>query len=86
MFSPEQRCSFFVGERSVLRGSVRTRVHRAYLEGGIVETRGNDMAAPETDSGTGVTVEIESMDCVYSRECVPDAPDEFMRTRNESIG
>src|SRR6266481_96313 len=42
VFSPEQRCSFFFGERSVLRGSVRTRVRRAYIEGGIVETRGND--------------------------------------------
>ena len=38
----EQRCSFFVGERSVLRGSVRIRVHRAYLKSGIVETGGND--------------------------------------------
>jgi hypothetical protein len=44
------------------------------------------MAAPETDSGTGVTVEIESTDCVYSHECVPDAPDEFMRAKNENIG
>jgi len=44
------------------------------------------MAARETDSGRGVTVEIESTDCVYSRECVPDAPDDFMRAKNENIG
>jgi hypothetical protein len=43
------------------------------------------MAAPETDSGRGVTVGTESTDCVYSRECVPDAPDD-MRTKNENIG
>ena len=44
------------------------------------------MAAPETDSGRGVTVETESTDCVYSRECVADAPDDFMRAKNENIG
>jgi hypothetical protein len=44
------------------------------------------MAASETDSGGGVTVEIESADCVYSRECVPDAPDDFMRAKNENTG
>jgi hypothetical protein len=44
------------------------------------------MAAPETDSGRGVTVEIESTDCVDSRGCVPDAPDDFMRAKNENIG
>ncbi len=43
------------------------------------------MAAPETDSGRGVTVETESTDCVHSRECVPDAPDD-MPTKNENIG
>jgi len=44
------------------------------------------MAAPQTDSGRGVTVEIESMDCVDSLGCVPDAPDDFMRAKNENIG
>jgi len=44
------------------------------------------MAAPETDSGRGVTGEIESTCRVYSRECVPDAPDDFMRANNENIG
>ena len=68
----EQRCSFFVGERSVLRGSVRTRVRRAYLEGSIVETRGNDGGTADRFR-KGVTVEIESMDCVGSLGCVPDA-------------
>jgi hypothetical protein len=41
------------------------------------------MAAPETDSGRGVTVEIESTDCVGLCGCVLDAPDDFMR---ENIG
>jgi hypothetical protein len=44
------------------------------------------MAAPQTDSGRGVTVEIESMDCVGSLGCVLDAPDDFMRAKNENIG
>jgi hypothetical protein len=44
------------------------------------------MAAPQTDSGSGVTVEIESTDCVDSHGCVPDAPDDFMRVKNENIG
>jgi hypothetical protein len=48
--------------------------------------REETMAAPETDSGRGVTVEIEGTDCVYSRECVPDAPDDLMRAKTESIG
>jgi hypothetical protein len=48
--------------------------------------REETMAAPQTDSGSGVTVETESTDCVYSRACVPDAPDNFMRAKNENIG
>ena len=44
------------------------------------------MAAPETDSGMGVTVEIESTDCVDSRGCVADASDDFMRAKSENIG
>ena len=48
--------------------------------------REETMAAPETDSGRGVTVEIESMDRVGSLGCVPDAPDDFMRAKNENIG
>jgi hypothetical protein len=48
--------------------------------------REETMAAPETDSGRGVPVEIESTDCVDSRGCVPDAPDDFLRAKNENIG
>jgi hypothetical protein len=81
----EQRGSFFVGERSVLRGSVRIRVHRAYLKSGIVETRGNDGGTGDRFR-KGVPVEIESTDCVDSRGCVPDAPDDFLRAKNENIG
>jgi hypothetical protein len=44
------------------------------------------MATPQTDSGSGVTVKIESTDCVDSRGCVPDEPDDFMRAKNENIG
>jgi hypothetical protein len=44
------------------------------------------MATPQTDSGSGVTVEIESTDCVDSRGCVPDEPDDFVRAKNENIG
>jgi hypothetical protein len=44
------------------------------------------MAAPETDSGRRVTVEIESTNWVHSRECVSDAPDDFMRAKTENIG
>jgi hypothetical protein len=81
----EQRCSFFVGERSVLCGSVRIRVQRAYLKRALLR-REETMAAPPTDSGSGVTVEIESTDCVDSHGCVPDAPDDFMPAKNENIG
>jgi hypothetical protein len=48
--------------------------------------REETMAAPETDSGRGVTVETESTECLYSRECVSDAPDDLMRAKNENIG
>jgi hypothetical protein len=44
------------------------------------------MAAPETDSGRGVTIETESTECLYSRECVSDALDDLMRAKNENIG
>ena len=44
------------------------------------------MAAPGTDSGRRVTVEIESTNCVHSRECVSNAPDDFMRAKTENIG
>jgi hypothetical protein len=44
------------------------------------------MAAPETDSGRRVTAEIGSADWVHWRECVSDAPDDFMRAKTESIG
>jgi hypothetical protein len=43
------------------------------------------LAAPETDSGRDVTLEIESTERVHSRE-MPDAPDDFMRAKNENIG
>src|SRR6266446_9797840 len=42
VFSAGQRCPFFVGERSVSRRNARARVRRAYLQGGLVETRGSD--------------------------------------------
>jgi hypothetical protein len=48
--------------------------------------REETMAAPENDSGRGVTVETESTECLYSRECVSDAPDDLMRAKNENIG
>jgi hypothetical protein len=48
--------------------------------------REETMAAPEIDSGRRVTVEIESTNWVYSRECVSDAPDDFMRAKTENIG
>jgi hypothetical protein len=48
--------------------------------------REETMATPQTDSGSGVTVKIESTDCVDSRGCVPDEPDDFMRAKNENIG
>jgi hypothetical protein len=44
------------------------------------------MAAPEIDSGRGVTVETESTECLYSRKCVSGAPDDLMRAKNENIG
>jgi hypothetical protein len=48
--------------------------------------REETMAAPETDSGRGVTIETESTECLYSRECVSDALDDLMRAKNENIG
>lgn len=47
--------------------------------------REETLAAPETDSGRDVTLEIESTERVHSRE-MPDAPDDFMRAKNENIG
>jgi hypothetical protein len=81
----EQRCSFFVGERSVLCGSVRIRVHRAYLKSGIVETGGNDGGTADRFRKRR-DGRIESTDCVDSHGCVPDAPDDFMPAKNENIG